>query len=570
MLDSERLKIVNNRGETYLLHPNYAEFGVLAIEGLSLPDTTVNISESGTTDGGKFNSAHIGVRDIVIHLVMFGWTEAERKKLYRMFPAKSAVDLYYRNTQYNVKTTGYVKHIDPVPYYDKTRVRIELTCPDPYLHDVDSITAETSGTTPTVTIKNVADTDIGFTAELTISTEDEPSLNYATTQSETAEYLGSHTYTVIPVDGDDNEHFLDAVDLSTETFNIFINGEIKTEDDGYSRELLTMTSGHKMLYLVSENGGLANQKIKYERIVDATQVVTDMRCFESENVTEKMYNGETSTTKTVPSWYDFDKNKVEFIDTDLTISVTESSKEQNPDGTYTVTFRLHDVNYDGHSVHYVNGILRIFGSVSGVNVKTDSITRPYWTASGYWLIPAYAARIINPTLPAYDDTKDILRVYKGDNLLQSDDYEFQTVTKSDGTTATFFHVISGTIDRQITFEAISSQDSTDIRDYTQEQIDAAMCLVDGLTITNTVSGEYMAFPNYQFRNGDVLSVSTVAGNIDAKVSNSDTEKSLIAEVINNGSFFKLKPGTDVIQITADTNNDYVSGVFGAEMLYGGV
>lgn len=563
MLDSEQLKIVNNRGETYLLHPNYAEYGVLAIEGLSPPDATVNISESGTTDGGKFNSAHIGVRDIVIHLVMFGWTEAERKKLYRMFPAKSAVDLYYRNTQYNVKTTGYVKHIDPVPYYDKTRVRIEMTCPDPYLHDVDSITVGTYGTTPTVTINNVADTDIGFTAEITISTEDEPSLNYTTTQSETAEYLGSHTFCVLP-----GGYYYDGIDLSAETLNIFVNGEIKTSSDGVTRDLLTNSDGHNYLYVHSENGGLANSNIGVEHIVDETQSVTDMRYFESKKVSEKLYNGECTTTKSVPSWYDFDKNKVEFIDTDLTISVTESSKEQNPDGTYTVTFRLRDVNYDGHSVHYVNGILRIFGSVNGADVHADTITRDGATSG--WAVGMYTKYILSPTLPTYDSSKDILRVYKGDTLLQSDGYGFQTVTKSDGTTVTLFSVSSGTIDRQITFEAISSQGSTDIRDYTQEQIDTAMCLVDGLTITNTVSGEYMAFPNYQFKNGDVLSVSTVAGNIDAKVSNSDTDKSLIAEVINNGSFFKLKPGTNVIQITADTNNDYVSGVFDAEMLYGGV
>lgn len=565
MLDSEQLKIVNNRGETYLLHPNYAEFGVLAIEGLSLPDTTVNISESGTTDGGKFNSAHIGVRDIVIHLVLFGWTEAERKKLYRMFPAKSAVDLYYRNTQYNVKTTGYVKHIDPVPYYDKTRVRIELTCPDPYLHDVNSITAETSGNTPTVTITNVADTDIGFTAEITISTEDEPSLNYTTTQSETAEYLGSHTFCTLP-----GGYYYDDVDLATETFNIYVNGNLKTESDGVTRDLLTHSNGHNYLYVQSTNGGLANSNIGVEHIVDETQSVTDMRYFKSENVNKQMYNGECTTTKDVPSWYDFDKNKVEFVDTSLTISVTESSKQQNPDGTYTVTFLLRDVNYDGHSVHYVNGILHIFGSVSGIDVHADTIVRN--DPGGGFATGAYTKYILSPSLPTYDSSKDILRVYKGDTLLQSDGYGFYTVTKSDGTTATLFYVTTGTgtIDRKITFEAISSQDSTDIRGYTQEQIDAAMCLVDGLTITNTVSGEYMAFPNYQFKNGDALSVSTVAGNIDAKVSNSDTEKSLIAEVINNGCFFKLKPGTNVIQITADTNNDYVSGVFGAEMLYGGV
>jgi hypothetical protein len=294
-----------------------------------------------------------------------------------------------------------------------------------------------------------------------------------------------------------------------------------------------------------------------------------MRYFESSTITGTTYEGDYSKDITVPSWYDFNKNKITFDQTNFPITVTEIRKIQNQDGTYNVTFNFYNEDFPtSHQTITISGKLHIFGSVSGVDVHADTITRDGSTSG--WAAGTYTNYILSPILPTYDSSKDILRVYKGDTLLQSDGYEFQTVTKSDGTTVTLFSVSSGTIDRQITFEAISSQDSTDIRDYTQEQIDAAMCLVDGLTITNTVSGEYMAFPNYQFRNGDVLSVSTVAGNIDAKVSNSDTEKSLIAEVINNGSFFKLKPGTNVIQITADTNNDYISGAFGAEMLYGGV
>lgn len=562
MLDSEQLKIVNNRGETYLLHPNYAEFGVLAIDGLSMPDTTVNISESGTTDGGKFNSAHIGVRDIVIHLVMFGWTESERKKLYRMFPAKSAVDLYYRNTQYNVKTTGYVKHIDPVSYYDKTRVRIELTCPDPYLHAVDGITAETAGTTPTVTIKNTADTEIGFTSEITISTEDEPSLNYATTQSETADYLGDHTFCVLP-----GSYYYDGIDLSTETLNIFVNGEIKTSSDGVTRDLLTDASNHNFLYVQSANGGLANSNVGVEHIVDETQSVTDMRHWLSAQFELLTYQGSgTRVFSGVPSCFDASKNCIigEYTNGATgRFSVDTEILSQQDDGTYTVKFTYYDNQESGHY-----GQIRIYGSMSGIDVSTDTIRRDGSTSG--WAVGSYTKFILSPTLPMYDPSKDILRVYKGDTLLQSGGYGFQTVTKSDGTTATLFYVTTGTIDRKITFEAISSQDSTDIRGYTQEQIDTAMCLVDGLTITNTVSGEYMAFPNYQFKNGDVLSISTVSGNMYAKVTNAGVDKSLLAEVFNNGSFFKLSPGENTITVTADTNQDYISGTFNAEMLYGGV
>lgn len=561
MHESEMLKIINNRGEVYVLHPNYDEFAVLEVEGLSQPDITVNISESGTSDGGKHNSSHIGVRPVVINMVSFGWTEAERKKLYRMFPPKSAVDLFYRNSQYNVRTVAYVKHIDPISYYNKTKVRIELVCPDPYLHAVDGITAATEGEMPAVLLKNTADTAVGFAAEIAITTEDEPSVNYATTQSQTAEYIGDHAFCVLPA-----AYYYDGIDLETQTLNIYVNGDLKTETDGVTRDLLTNSAGHNYLYVQSTNGGLANSNIGVEHIVDETQDVTDMRHWLSSQFELRPSSGHGSIDFSgIPAWFDADKNCIvgEYTyGATGAMALTYEVLSQQDDGTYTVRFTYYESSLSGKF-----GQIRIYGSASGINVKNDTITRSGATSG--WAVGTYSKYILSPALPAFDPSKDIMRVYKGDTLM-NDGYGFTTVTKSDSTTADLFFVTSGYIDRQITFETISSKNGDDIRDYTQEQIDTAMCLVDRLEITNTDSGEHMLFPNYQFKNGDVISISTVSGNMFATVKNGTTAKSLLAEVINNGSFFKLEPGDNNIEITADTNLDYVSGIFSAEMLYGGV
>lgn len=560
------LKIKNNRGEIYELTHNRRQYSILDITGLTLPQCNVNMISSAGQDGGEYSSSHLNPRNIVITLALEGDIETNRQLLYTIFPPHSPVTVYYQTFNRDLYIDGYLEIIDGSLFAQRETMQISIICPDPYFRSRYLATARAEN--GVYSIRNGGDVPVGFVAEITVSTEEEPSLNYTTTQSESGAYLGDHAFCVLPGPFD-GEYYYDDVDLATETFNIYVNGNLKTASDGVTRDLLTNSDGHNYLYVQSTNGGLANSNIGVEHIVDETQNVTDMRYFESSTITGTTHNGNYSKDITVPSWYDFSKNKITFDQTNFQITVTEIRKIQNEDGTYNVTFNFYNEDFPtSHQVITISGKLHIFGSVSGVDVHADTITCDGATSG--WAVGMYTKYILSPTLPTYDSSKDILRVYKGDTLLQSDGYGFQTVTKSDGTTVTLFSVSSGTIDRQITFEAISSQDSTDIRDYTQEQIDTAMRLVDGLTITNTASGEYMAFPNYQFKNGDVLSISTVSGSMDVKVTNAGVEKSLLAEVFNNGSFFKLEPGKNTIQITADTNSGYVSGTFSAEILYGGV
>jgi hypothetical protein len=562
MLDSERLKIVNNRGETYLLHPNYAEFGVLAIEGLSQPDATVNISESGTTDGGKFNSAHIGVRDIVIHLVMFGWTEAERKKLYRMFPAKSAVELYYRNSQYNVKTTGYVKHIDPVPYYDKTRVRIELVCPDPYLHAVDSITAETAGNPPAVILVNTADCEIGFTAEVSIDTNETPTLARTITQGETADYLRQHFLWW-------NWGAFNTFVRDTMSLNIYIDDEYQVPGTDYTYDLLSVV--YTDLWLTFPDGKLAGgKKITAEILVIDGETWTDLRSYtKTESVTgtggTRYFNFyDIPSNLDVDTWQmKFYLNGNEFVEgTDFVLTKHDTYLELN---TSTIT--------GGHTFATGDTVkMDAFYSESNANVKSKTINRYSTTISS---LNPFVDAILDPDLGDYDDAKDILLINMGDARLTDEEYELVTATSQiDGETHTMLQMANGgRISRKLTFDVISSLVGDDIREYSESEIDDGLLLVNNLSIKNRITGEEMKFPGVQFQKGDKFTVSTVSGHLKAVVTESTwmpTGTSLLAEVIQNGTFFKLQPGENIVQLNATTNYTFVSAEFTVEMLYGGV
>lgn len=567
MLPSEMLKIVNNHGETYLLHPNYDELGVLAVEGLERPETPVSISDSGTTDGGRYNSSRIEKRTIVIHMVLFGWTETERKKLYRMFPAKSPVDLYYRNSEYNVKTTGYTQHIDIASYGNRTKVRVEMVCPDPYLHGVDEIVAVPSGIPLTCTIENGADGEIGFKAEIKIETSETPSLVQEITQIESPEYLGDHTLNLLP-----QGYAFDNIDLANETFNVFINGNLQEPSENLHIDLMTMPSGHKILWMDSDTGGFANSKLTYEHIVVSGKSIADMRYWQSKEF--QMYRTESETTgiytaSGIPSWFDADNDCIVLAYTRGAVgraNVTNVQiKSQEPDGTYTVSFTYQETTSD----HY--GELRIFGSMSHVDVSQDTITRD--SLDGAWYdIGTYTNRILDPAMPNFDPDKDIRRIYKGYKLLEESDYRFDTLTKSDGTTTQQMY-ISSSVDQMITFETISSNVGDDIRDYTQQEIDDLLCLVDNLKISNSTTGESMTFPSVQLQNGDKIEISTVPGNMYAIITESDWIEpgtSLLSDVIMTGSFFKLASGENIIRITSDTNFSYIGAEFSAEKLYGGV
>ena len=112
-------------------------------------------------------------------------------------------------------------------------------------------------------------------------------------------------------------------------------------------------------------------------------------------------------------------------------------------------------------------------------------------------------------------------------------------------------------------------DETDIRGWTDEQLNIGLGAVTGVKVTNTTTGEYFEFPDLMF---DIftqpITVSTEDGNLYAKVTYTSREIPILYAF--SGSFFKLQPGVNILEVTATGNQEYLHGEFAASQLWAGV
>lgn len=132
--------VTNYLGESIkldLARPELSGFAVKSITGLGPGKSMINISEVATSDGGRFNSARISSRNIVISLV-FLWLnntiEELRHLSYKYFPLKRQVTLFIETDERQVETTGYVESNEPNIFSDQEGTDVSIICPDPYFY----------------------------------------------------------------------------------------------------------------------------------------------------------------------------------------------------------------------------------------------------------------------------------------------------------------------------------------------------------------------------------------------------------------------------------------------------
>ena len=132
------LKVENERGEALELtkNPNYT---VYKIEGLNPPQATINSSVNTTTDGSSINSVRLENRNIVIYATIEGDVEANRINLYKYFPVKKTVKLYFSNRSREVYIEGKVELIECDLFSNKQVAQISIICPKPYFKAVDEL-----------------------------------------------------------------------------------------------------------------------------------------------------------------------------------------------------------------------------------------------------------------------------------------------------------------------------------------------------------------------------------------------------------------------------------------------
>lgn len=141
------LKVENDRGDTLELtnNPNYTVF---KIEGLNPPHATINSSVNTTTDGSSINSVRLENRNIVIYATMEGDIEASRINLYKYFPVKRTVKLYFSNNSRDIYIEGTVELIECDLFSNKQVAQISIICPRPYFKDVENLVTVFSDVSP--------------------------------------------------------------------------------------------------------------------------------------------------------------------------------------------------------------------------------------------------------------------------------------------------------------------------------------------------------------------------------------------------------------------------------------
>ena len=555
METTEYLRIENNRGESYVLYPNYNEFYPLKVEGLGLPDTEVNISESGMTDGGTWNSSHIGARNIVISLVLFGDNEEQRKKLYRIFPAKSEVTLYYRNTQYNVKTSGYVKHIDSVHHRWHELARIEIVCPDPYLHAVETITVSTAGNPPACTINNNADCEVGFTATVTVSTDDPPGITLmeSNDSTETLVYpyqknlifptidgysTATNKITELCVGGTDSVDVTENIS-SIETFVVKVN----LEDEGFTA-----------IHVEFSVNSMPSKDCSY-----TFRAISDSNGGSVANISSTAYVSTDFSDN--PQGYTNSNINFDGASYDDSIDVYKLYLYKNGWEEKTEGFTLKhgtdwyaQFNADLISQGYTKGKFVVYHDSTGVDIRsTLQISEMYGgsTSESDWYMSCYTS------IPAaYDGSKCV--PYVDGVRIGNDDISERIISAvGDVTVCT---LIDGQDNSQIIFSYVYAINGDNITEYTDEQIEAGLAgqeYVHGLKLTNTTTGEEMSFANTRFQLGDKIDISTVP-------------KNLMYDIERSGGFIKLVQGDNSLKFTATDNVSLVSADFSVERLFGGV
>lgn len=132
------LKVENDRGDLLEL-TNNPKYTVYKIQGLNPPQATINSSVNTTTDGSNINSVRLGNRNIVIYTTIEGNVEENRINLYKYFPVKRNVKLYFSNGVRKAYIEGTVELIECDLFTNKQIAQISIICPKPYFKDVNNL-----------------------------------------------------------------------------------------------------------------------------------------------------------------------------------------------------------------------------------------------------------------------------------------------------------------------------------------------------------------------------------------------------------------------------------------------
>lgn len=131
-------KVKNHNGEVLNLSTS-SKYTLYKITGLQPPANAVNTSNNATSDGVTVNSVRVDKRNIVLYIALEGDVEANRINLYKYFPPKQTVTIYFKNGSRDVYIKGKVELIECDCFVKKQVVQVSVICPQPYFKAINDI-----------------------------------------------------------------------------------------------------------------------------------------------------------------------------------------------------------------------------------------------------------------------------------------------------------------------------------------------------------------------------------------------------------------------------------------------
>ena len=563
------LKIENTKGEVFELTHNTKNYVVADVQGLTRPSTTINTSACAGIDGSFFNSARMNQRNIVIDLVLRGDIEANRQRLYSIFPAKTPCTVYFKNHNRNVKIKGYVETLEGDIFQMQEQMQISIICPKPFWEDMEAIYSELAdfvkrfkfpfsieepipisayGDWGGVTIENPGDVELGFTCTITIQSKAKAELfkeEYTDPMPE--DVLKRYAY--IPLT-------LDEYNPETDTIS-FVSTVQPSENNSDRYITVNGTRYLERIYDTDQTGAV--KTLTMIRAEGCT--AKDLKYYEF-TYNSSLWSEGTEFTASNKAHIPYDSSK-SYLEVRGMIGDTPSDVLSHDAYTLTVgenvvvklKQNLSDRGYTGLRIIFATSESGI--DVSGATGARRLVKEYKWPTELTW----YPCRFKN-----YDKERDILRVYDGGK--QRYDWSIQTLTYEDGESQDFIFFYSA-VKNNITYEVIQSVDGADIRHYSTWQVDAGLLLVDRLTIYNRTTGKQFGL-DYQFRTGDVITICTLSGEFSVTLNRGGTVTNLLSFMMGDSTWLKLAVGKNQLSFSAATNPDAVYAVFKTALLYGGI
>ena len=136
------LILENSSGDRIDMTTTANQYMTSKITGLNPPPGTVSTSSYAGMDGSYLNNAFIEKRNLVISFEMRGvGIEKRRHALYRVVKPSRYIKVFYKTSNIDVYTEGYVETCEIDNFNNKINGQISILCPDPYWYSSSAIHA---------------------------------------------------------------------------------------------------------------------------------------------------------------------------------------------------------------------------------------------------------------------------------------------------------------------------------------------------------------------------------------------------------------------------------------------